>query len=64
MSRFTKTGLVFDNGSTLDVDAVIFATGYEPSVFKTIVSLKSLFFILLDTNVQMITTDLSLGMNW
>jgi lysine/ornithine N-monooxygenase len=32
LSRFTKTGLEFDNGSTLDADAVIFATGYEPSV--------------------------------
>ncbi|KAF8261173.1 FAD/NAD(P)-binding domain-containing protein [Lactarius quietus] len=28
ISRFTKTGLEFTNGSTLDADAVVFATGY------------------------------------
>ena len=28
ISRFTKNGLEFTNGSTLDADAVVFATGY------------------------------------
>ncbi|KAG2090630.1 uncharacterized protein F5147DRAFT_787192 [Suillus discolor] len=28
ISRFTQTGLLFDDGSTLDADVVIFATGY------------------------------------
>ncbi|KAI0055332.1 FAD/NAD(P)-binding domain-containing protein [Artomyces pyxidatus] len=28
ITRFTRTGLEFDNGSTLDADAVVFATGY------------------------------------
>ncbi|THH13418.1 hypothetical protein EW146_g6790 [Bondarzewia mesenterica] len=28
ISRFTKTGLLFENGSTLDADVIIFATGY------------------------------------
>ncbi|KAI0043336.1 FAD/NAD(P)-binding domain-containing protein [Auriscalpium vulgare] len=28
ISRFTKTGLEFENGSTLDADVVVFATGY------------------------------------
>lgn len=27
ISRFTKNGLLFDDGSTLDADVVIFATG-------------------------------------
>lgn len=27
ISRFTKTGLLFDDGGTLDADVVIFATG-------------------------------------
>ena len=29
ISRFTKNGLEFTNGSTLDADAVVFATGYH-----------------------------------
>ena len=29
ISRFTKNGLEFANGSTLDADVVIFATGYQ-----------------------------------
>ena len=28
ISRFTKDGLEFEDGSTLDADAVVFATGY------------------------------------
>ncbi|KAG2357457.1 hypothetical protein BDR07DRAFT_1363138 [Suillus spraguei] len=28
ISRFTQTGLLFEDGSTLDVDVVLFATGY------------------------------------
>ena len=31
ISRFTKNGLEFTNGSTLDADVVIFATGYQVS---------------------------------
>ncbi|KAI0041062.1 hypothetical protein FA95DRAFT_1683437 [Auriscalpium vulgare] len=31
ISRFTKTGLQFEDGSTLDADAVVFATGYGDS---------------------------------
>ena len=30
ISRFTEKGLEFDNGSSLDVDTVIFATGWVP----------------------------------
>ena len=33
ISRFTKSGLLFENGSTLDADVVIFATGYGCAVF-------------------------------
>ncbi|KIK22727.1 hypothetical protein PISMIDRAFT_679944 [Pisolithus microcarpus 441] len=29
IARFTPTGLLFEDGSTLDADVVIFATGYE-----------------------------------
>ena len=29
ISRFTKNGLEFTNGSTLDADTVVFATGYK-----------------------------------
>jgi hypothetical protein len=28
ISRFTQTGLLFEDGSTLDADVVVFATGY------------------------------------
>lgn len=28
IERFTKKGLVFDDGSELDADVVVFATGY------------------------------------
>ena len=34
MSRFTKKGLLFDDGSTLDADVLVFATGYDPSVLE------------------------------
>ena len=33
ISRFTKSGLLFEDGSTLDADVVIFATGYELTFF-------------------------------
>lgn len=29
LAGFTSTGLVFDDGSTLDADIIIFATGFE-----------------------------------
>lgn len=29
IERFTKTGLKFDDGSELDADVVLFATGYD-----------------------------------
>jgi putative flavoprotein involved in K+ transport len=30
VTGFTKTGITLDNGSTIDADLVVFATGYEP----------------------------------
>jgi len=32
IARFTDTGVVFTDGSALDVDAVVLATGYEPAL--------------------------------
>jgi len=29
VARFTETGVVFENGDRVDVDVVIFATGYN-----------------------------------
>ena len=29
LAGFTPTGLVFKNGSTIDADVIVFATGYE-----------------------------------
>jgi len=32
IDRFTESGVVFTDGSTLDVDAVVLGTGYEPAL--------------------------------
>ncbi len=32
IERFTASGVVFDDGSSLDVDAVVLATGYRPGL--------------------------------
>ncbi len=32
IARFTETGVVFEDGSTLEVDAVVLATGYRPAL--------------------------------
>jgi indole-3-pyruvate monooxygenase len=32
IDRFTPTGVVFTDGSTLDVDAVVLGTGYRPAL--------------------------------
>jgi hypothetical protein len=43
ISRFTEKGLEFDNGSSLDADTVIFATGWVPCSFMFIVSFHFFF---------------------
>ena len=35
ITRFTKTGLEFEDGSTLDADVILFATGYSPASSRT-----------------------------
>src|ERR1700753_3980960 len=32
IAGYTKTGLVFENGSTIDADVIVFATGYEKNM--------------------------------
>ncbi len=32
IARFTESGVVFDDGTSLDVDAVVLATGYRPGI--------------------------------
>ena len=37
IARFTETGVTFDDGTELDVDAVVLATGYRPALAEFLV---------------------------
>jgi cation diffusion facilitator CzcD-associated flavoprotein CzcO len=41
IARFTETGVVFEDGTSLDVDAVVLATGYTPGLADFLVDWRS-----------------------